>query len=153
MSTLSSKDRSPKNPRRRATAEIGDRAVRFPVKLPVRYRVGEEFGWGELVNISSSGALFTTESPLPLKKRVELWINWPALLMDSVPLKLVVYGVIVRLEPGRAAVKIGKHEFRTSSSSFLREASAPDTRSSQGTMPEHSTRGLSLQVQVANHAM
>lgn len=83
------------------------------------------------MNISSSGALFTTERALPLGKQVELWINWPALLLEAVHLKLVAKGPIVRVEPGRAAMKIVRHEFRTSSSSFLREASTPECRSNR----------------------
>jgi hypothetical protein len=128
----SSSGRSLRNPKRlRAAAAAVQRAVRFPVKLPVRYKVGREVGWGELVNISSSGALFTTERALPLGKQVELWINWPALLLEAVHLKLVAKGPIVRVEPGRAALKIVRHEFRTSSSSFLREASTPECRSNR----------------------
>src|ERR1700732_2538322 len=78
-----SNDRPTRKRKRLGATGAGQRAVRFPVKLPVRYKVGGELGWGELVNISSSGALFTTERTLPLGKRVELWINWPALLLEA----------------------------------------------------------------------
>jgi len=122
------------------------------VKLPVRYKIGGLSGWGELVNISSSGALFTTERALPLGGRVELWIDWPALLLETVHLKLVARGLIVRVQAGRAAVKIATHEFRTSSSPFQREASTPNAGAIKSA--EHaSSRGSSLQVQVANQAM
>ncbi|HTT63259.1 MAG TPA: PilZ domain-containing protein [Bryobacteraceae bacterium] len=132
---------------------LQQRAVRFPVKLPVRYKIGGECFWGELVNISSSGALFTTERPLPLGKRVELCINWPARLLDEVPLKLVVKGTIVRVEPGRAAVRMRKHEFRTSGSSFVREATIPGERTNRDAGSLASTGRSSLQVQVANQAV
>ena len=111
----------------------------------MRYSVGGQAGWGELVNISSAGALFTTERALSVGKRAELWVNWPVLLMEQVPLKLVIRGWIVRVEPGKAAVKTGRYEFRTSSSSFLREASTPELRASAG--------GSSFQMQVANQTM
>jgi hypothetical protein len=39
----------------------GHRAIRFPIKLPVRYEDGGEFGSGEIVNIGSRVALFTTD--------------------------------------------------------------------------------------------
>lgn len=123
------------------------------MKLPVRYTIAGELGWGELVNISSSGALFTAERVLPLGKRVELWIAWPALLLEAVHLKLVAKGPIVRVEPGRAALKILKHEFRTSSSSFLWEAFTPECRSNRVEVQASSPRGSSLQVQVANQPM
>lgn len=105
------------------------------------------------MNISSSGALFTTERALPLGSRVELWINWPVLLLEAVHLKLVAEGPIVRVQPGRAALKIVSHEFRTSSSSFLWEASAPECPRNWAAVQASSTRGSSLQVQVANQAM
>jgi hypothetical protein len=148
-----SKDQSPRRPKRLCEAVTRQRAIRFPVKLPVRYKIGEEFGWGELVNISSSGALFTTERALPLRKGVELCIHWPALLFEAVPLNLVAKGPIVRVEPGRAALRILKYEFRTASSSFLREASTPECRTNRIAVQAASTDGLSLQVQVANQAM
>lgn len=112
------------------------RAIRFPVRLPIRYTLANDSGWGELIDISSSGALFTTERPLPLGKRVELCIDWPALLLEKVHLKLVARGRTVRIEPGRAAITIMTHEFRTSGSAFLRASAV-----------------ASLQVQVANQAM
>jgi hypothetical protein len=154
MSTqLSSNDQSPQSPKRLGAAVTCQRAIRFPVKLPVRYKIAGEFGWGELVNISSSGALFSTERALPLGKVVELCINWPALLLEAVPLNLVAKGPIVRVEPGRAALRILKYEFRTSSSAFVREASMPECRSSRVAVQAASTDGFSLQVQVANQAM
>jgi hypothetical protein len=149
----SSNDQSPRSPNRLAAAVTCQRAIRFPVKLPVRYKIGGEFGWGELVNISSSGALFTTERALPLRMGVELCIHWPALLLEAVHLNLVAKGPIVRVEPGRAALRILKYEFRTSSSSFLREVSMPESRSSRVAVQAASTDGFSLQVQVANQAM
>ena len=119
----------------------------------MRYKVGGEFGWGELVNISSSGALFTTQRDLSPADPVELCINWPARLLQAVPLNLVAKGTIVRVEPGMAAAKILSHEFRTSSSSFLREASMLECRSGRIAVQAASTGGSSLQVQIANQAM
>jgi hypothetical protein len=151
-SQSASNDRSPQNPKSLGVA-AGRRAFRFPVTLPVRYQIGGELGWGELVNISSSGALFTTERALVLGRDVELWINWPARLWEAVHLKLVAEGPIVRVEPGRAALNIVRHEFRTSSSSFLWEASTPERPSNRVTVQASSIRGSHLQVQVANQAM
>ncbi|MFN7993591.1 MAG: PilZ domain-containing protein [Bryobacteraceae bacterium] len=131
-----------------AGVEDARKAIRFPVKLPVRYRVGQEVGWGEIVNISSNGALFTTERPLPVGKRVELFIDWPVLLSDSVRLNLVASGSIVRVESDKAAVRIRKHEFRTSSSSFQRKTAATGYGTGAG-----SARWPGLQAQITNHPM
>src|SRR4051794_10913427 len=91
---------------------------RFSIQQEVRYRsLAEpgmiEIGVGTTVNVSSSGVCFTTEKPLPLGVRVELSINWPALLQDSCRLKLVVSGPVIRSSAGRSVVAIECSEFRT----------------------------------------
>jgi hypothetical protein len=40
-------------------------------------------------------------------------MNWPALLNGGCPLKFVAVGPVVRLEEGRAAIRIDRYEFRT----------------------------------------
>ena len=82
---------------------------------------------GEILNISSCGALVTTERPLALNADARLSVKWPVLLSNSVHLTLVVAGKIVRVEAGRAALDIDKYEFRTCSPSFFL---APLTRMS-----------------------
>ena len=44
---------------------------------------------------------------------MELYIKWPVLLHNSVQLSLIASGMIVRIEPGRAEMAIGRYEFRT----------------------------------------
>ncbi len=91
------------------------RSIRFPVKLQVRCRTGRYFDdlSGEVLNMSSRGVLFTTDRKLEPSERVSLSISWPALLHDQVHLNLITEGEVVRAEPGRAAVRIDKYEFRT----------------------------------------
>jgi hypothetical protein len=119
------------------------KAIRFRLALPVRYRTDDAAGRGELLNISSCGALFTTERPLAVNAEVKLSIKWPVLLADSVHLSLVIVGKIVRVEPGRAALQLQKYEFRTCSPSFF--LAAPEQKTSYV--------GLGLQVQVADNAV
>jgi hypothetical protein len=93
---------------------------RFPIEREVRYKVlnkrsGEETGDGKTVNISSSGVLFSSSHVLPLGRRMELSISWPAQLDQKLPLKLVARGRVVRFEHGRAAIEIQQYEFRTQS--------------------------------------
>jgi len=126
-----------------ANAGRNRKALRFPLALPVRYRADDDAGVGKILNISSCGALFTTERPLALNTDVRLSVKWPVLLSDSVNLTLVVAGRIVRVEAGRAALEIQKYEFRTCSPSFFL---APADQNS-------SCVGLGLQVQVADHAV
>lgn len=109
----------------------GRPAIRFPIKLPVRCEAGGEFGWGEIVNIGSRGALFTTDRALALDASVELHIKWPVLLDKSVQLSLIASGPIIRIEPGRAELAIGRYEFRTCALSFF-ERSRPGRRAGRG---------------------
>lgn len=93
------------------------RRTRFEMRVPVRCQVDGESFAGELLNISSSGALFTTDRGLAPAEEVELVIGWPVRLEESVPLNLVVEGRVVRLDDGKAALRIERHEFRTARSS------------------------------------
>lgn len=91
---------------------------RFPIEREVRYKIlnrktGDEVGTGRTVNMSSNGVLFTTDGFLIPGRRVELAISWPANLNNTVPLKLVARGRVVRSQDGVAAVEIQQYEFRT----------------------------------------
>jgi hypothetical protein len=97
-------------------------AIRFPIRLPVIYLAEEYSGAGEIVNISSRVALFTTDTALALDACVKVYIKWPVLLLSSVQLSLIASGRIVRIEPGRAALAIAKHEFRTCVPSFYQRS-------------------------------
>jgi len=117
--------------------------MRFQLNLPVRYATMDDIGWGRILNISCAGALFTTERALQPNAEVELCVKWPVLLLNSVHLNLIAAGVIVRVEPGMAAMRIQRYEFRTCSPSFLLE------------LHEQKLSGVAFgfQVQVANQAV
>jgi hypothetical protein len=70
-------------------------------------------GTGVTVDMSSSGILFAADPALPMSKRIELSIQWPAQLDGHCGLKLVATGRIVRVQHGRVAVRLETHEFRT----------------------------------------
>src|ERR1039457_5088056 len=72
-----------------------------------------EVGSGRTVNISSGGVWFTTEGVLSAGLPVELSMNWPARLNDVCPLKLMIYGCVVRSDRDGAALAIERYEFRT----------------------------------------
>ncbi|MCC7017978.1 MAG: PilZ domain-containing protein [Rhodospirillales bacterium] len=110
----------------RRTAQADDRRTshRLPIEREVRYRVfsGRNVtitGMGKTLNISSGGVLFTTETQLPKGERVELSVSWPAQLNDSLPLKLVALGRLVRCEESKAALAIERYEFKTQGSHGL----------------------------------
>ncbi len=70
-------------------------------------------GAGVTVNMSSNGVLFKPEQALLAGKPVVLEINWPVLLDESRPLKLVARGRIVWSDTEHAAMSIEGWEFRT----------------------------------------
>jgi hypothetical protein len=92
---------------------------RFPIEQDLSYRVLDhraavpESGTGKTVDISSKGVRFGPEQRLRPGKRVELSVNWPAILEGGCPLKFVAVGRVVRAEDNQAAVQIEQHEFRT----------------------------------------
>ena len=91
---------------------------RFDIEQGLRYRLlyGSriaESGTGRTVNISSTGVWFTTDNFLTTGLPVELSMAWPARLNDVCPIKLVIYGCVVRSDRDRAALSIERYEFRT----------------------------------------
>ncbi|HLK49514.1 MAG TPA: hypothetical protein VKT49_15335 [Bryobacteraceae bacterium] len=103
---------------------------RFHIEQEVRYKMlyGQriaETGTGKTLNISSSGVWFTTESMLTTGMPVEVSMNWPVLLNDSCPMKLMIYGCVVRSNEKGAAVAIERYEFRTQGRSFTQPAAQP----------------------------
>ena len=94
---------------------------RFPLEQEVRYKMlyGQriaETGAGKTRNISSGGLWMTTESMLTSGMPVELSMSWPVLLNDTCPMKLMIYGCVVRSNERGAAVAIERYEFRTQGS-------------------------------------
>ena len=103
---------------------------RFLIGQEVRYKMlyGQriaETGCGKTLNISSAGVWFTTDATLTAGMPVELSINWPVLLNDSCPMKLMIYGCVIRSSEKGAAVAIERYEFRTQGKSFQPSIPAP----------------------------
>ncbi len=99
---------------------------RFPIESELRYKVldakAPETGLGRTLNMSSSGVLFTSESHLPVGRRIELSVDWPAELNESCGLKLVAQGRIIRSSTESAAICIDKYDFRTRATARVRTA-------------------------------
>jgi hypothetical protein len=98
---------------------------RLPIQRDVRYKLlggkksVKQMGLGKTVNMSSGGVLFTTESLLPKGKWVELAVSWPAQLDQTIALKFVAVGCLVRSDETQAATSIERYEFKTRGSSGL----------------------------------
>jgi hypothetical protein len=103
---------------------------RFHIEQEIRYKMlyGQriaETGVGKTVNISSGGVLITTQNPLTAGMPVELSMSWPVLLNDSCPMKLMIYGCVIRSSEKGAAVSIERYEFRTSGSRSFAQPTSP----------------------------
>ena len=104
-----------------ANSETERRAsTRFPVNLEVRYttwrrRTPVNMGTGRTVDVSSSGLSFIGDRPLLTGQKIQLYIDWPVLLNEQVTLQLVIWGVVVRTDGPKSAIKIQQHDFRTRS--------------------------------------
>jgi hypothetical protein len=99
------------SPERRASA-------RFPLTLEVRYSVSHqgvpvETGSGRMIDMSSSGLRFTADRPLLAGLRLDVSIDWPALLEGGIQLQLIATGVVVWTRGTETALRIQRHEFRT----------------------------------------
>ena len=105
---------------------------RFEIEREVRYKLLEESsivasGSGQTTDISSSGVKFLGEHSLKMGTLVELSISWPVLLHDSCPMRLIIFGRVVRNDNFATACTIDKYEFRTQSRA-VRESPTPIIR-------------------------
>lgn len=124
MSKTLLEERTPESERERRAKR------RFQVEQDVRYKMlyGQriaETGSGKTANISSGGVWFTTESMLTTGMPVEVSMNWPVLLNESCPMKLMIYGCVIRSNEKGAAVAIERYEFRTQGRAFQPSSAGP----------------------------
>lgn len=118
-------DKKPRNERRSK--------FRFGIERDLRYKVVEDgvvvaSGCGQTINIGSGGISFRTEQPLAPKLCVELAISWPVLLDQTCPMRLVVFGRVLRCNGRKSVCSIERYEFRTQARTFQpSETTRPDS--------------------------
>ena len=103
------------------STEISDRRIsnRYPLECAVTTRnygkrsLQSGSGRGTTVNMSSRGLLLKTDQELQPGQRVEASIAWPIMLNERCSLKMNVFGRVVRVEDGLAAIEILKYQFKT----------------------------------------
>ena len=91
---------------------------RYPITLNADYRLfhkgrADGLGSARTINIASGGVLLETDASLQAGSSIELLINWPLLLEGVCPLRLVMWGRIMRSDSRGVAIKAKQHEFRT----------------------------------------
>jgi len=92
--------------------------TRFPINREMRYKVLEGdtivgFGTGTTLDMASGGMAFISEHQLTAGSFIELSVSWPVLLQDSCPMRLIVFGRVVRSAGRHTACTVNKYEFRT----------------------------------------
>ena len=98
--------------------------ARFPLHRPMRYKLLQnsgskvQAGDGQTLDISSAGIAFTIDREVSPDTYVELSISWPVLLDDSCPMRLIVFGRLLRTDGCTAISSIDKYEFRTAPRKF-----------------------------------
>jgi hypothetical protein len=96
---------------------------RFEMQRELRYKltgdgIAPAAGTGRTINLCSAGVAFEAEHQMPPGAFVELSISWPVLLDDSCPMRLIVFGRVLRAHGQTAVCSIDKYEFRTSGRAF-----------------------------------
>jgi hypothetical protein len=91
---------------------------RFSLRLGFRFTVskggpGSFQGQGEVVNISSNGVAFRTDTAITPGVGIDASIEWPAVLNGDCVLRLTMEGRVVRVENGLAVMSVFRHDFRT----------------------------------------
>jgi hypothetical protein len=94
-------------------------ARRFPVSYGLRYVMTPPAtepigtGAGETVWMSRHEVAFLAKGPANVGDKVQIYIAWPVLLNDAVPLQLILNAEIVQCSGPLSIAKLTKHEFRT----------------------------------------
>ena len=93
---------------------------RFAMQREMRYKTAEDgvviaAGLGQTVDIGSGGVAFTADGAMQPGAFIELSISWPVLLDENCPMRLIVFGRVLRANGKRAVCTIDKYEFRTQS--------------------------------------
>ncbi len=102
---------------------------RYNLTLELRYKTVRgrraiEMGRGTTCDLSTGGLAFFSEQALPSEAAVEIWMDWPVLLHDEHPLRLVIFGKVVRSNSALTAVRTTRYEFRTAGTQQLRQSLA-----------------------------
>lgn len=90
--------------------ELQQRARRFPLAAPIRFRHVGHLGWrsGRTVNLSRSGVLFESEAPVAAGTVVEMAISLPERGSEAgktmVATAIIVRHLVVAGQPGAPAL-------------------------------------------------
>jgi hypothetical protein len=85
---------------------------RFRIAAPALYEIQGIRRQAICADISSGGVLLKTDRVFPFDQRVRLWIDWPVILDNRCPLRLVIAGKTIRSDLTGTAISISRYEFK-----------------------------------------
>lgn len=96
---------------------------RFAIRRELRYKVLAEgviidSGVGQTINMSSGGIAFTIDHALKPEAFIEISLSWPVLLDNTCPMRMIVFGRVLRSLDRKSVCTIDKYEFRTQARTF-----------------------------------
>lgn len=90
---------------------------RYPIEMNVRFHTmgtaRPAAGFGQTLNMSSSGMLLACSGKIAEGTRLKLFIEWPSLLNGTTPLQLITVGTVVRSTELGLSVVFESYQFRT----------------------------------------
>lgn len=85
---------------------------RFPITAPCQYVLAGTRGQAITTDIGSGGLFLKPEQALPVGKQIQVFVDWPVLLDERCPLRLVITGRTLRSDETGTAVGIIRYDFR-----------------------------------------
>jgi hypothetical protein len=91
---------------------------RFAIPRELRYKIIQDgtmiaSGTGETIDMGSGGVAFAADQRLKPGAFVEVSISWPVLLDQTLPMRLIVFGRVLRSMERKTVCSVDKYEFRT----------------------------------------
>ena len=100
------------------------KTTRFPLTGQAQYSVAGSQGHAPIRDISSGGVFLKTDRILRIGQSIRVLMDWPVLLEDRCPLRLVIDGKVLRSDQSGTAVKLTKYDFRIRPTLIVQRISA-----------------------------
>ncbi len=94
-----------------ATAERR-RHCRYPITVRAEYATRHGRGQGTTCDVSSGGLFIKTRTPLIQGERIQVLLDWPALLDGRHALRLDIKGRVLRTSSRGVAIRILSYSYR-----------------------------------------
>jgi hypothetical protein len=93
---------------------------RFPISAQAEYILDGNRVNATTLDISRGGVLLKAGAFLQIGQQIVVLIDWPVLLDDHYPIRLAVFGKVLRSNEAGTAVEITRYEFRTRGQNRIR---------------------------------